>query len=337
VASRDTLGPLTVTLPPALPVEARTRTPVNFAVNNDGQYYPRLTASFTAQNTALARANDGNYWYHLHPPNRWTTAESPHAKDWIAVDFGLERTVHTVKLYLLDDGNGIMPPNQIDLEYWTGQDWVRVPEQRRQPVQPTGRRANQIVFPELAVSRLRAVLIHEDGARSGLSEFEVWGDALLPVARAPMPAGNLAANLPGEGYPKVRASFTSRFDRVEESNDGIIQTQANPRNRWTAYESPHASDWLEIDFGQEREISRAELVLYDDRGGVRAPARYRVEHWTGSEWKAVTAVIQVPAIPAGNEINTVTFNPVRTSKVRVVFDHAGTARSGLTEILIWKE
>jgi hypothetical protein len=49
-----------------------------------------------------------------------------------------------------------------------------------------------------------------------------------------MPAGNLAANLKGEGYPKARASFTSRFDRVEEVNDGIIQTQANPRNRWTA-------------------------------------------------------------------------------------------------------
>jgi hypothetical protein len=337
MAWRETLGRLTFTLPSALPVEAPARTPVNYAVNNDGQYYPRLTASFTARNTALSRANDGNYWYHLHPPNRWTTEGSPHAKDWIAVDFGLERTVHTVKLYLLDDGNGITPPNEIDLEFWTGQEWERVPEQRRQPVQPTGRRANHIVFPEMAMSRLRAVLTHEDGTRSGLSEFEVWGDALLPVARAPMPAGNLAVNLQGEGYPKARASFTSRFDRVEEVNDGIIQTQANPRNRWTAYESPNARDWLEIDFGQEREISRMELVLYDDRGGVRAPAGYRVEHWTGSEWKEVGDAVQVPAIPAGNEINTVSFNRIRTSKVRVVFEHAGSARSGLTEILIWNE
>jgi hypothetical protein len=189
----------------------------------------------------------------------------------------------------------------------------------------------------LAVSRLRAVLTHEDGARSGLSEFEVWGDAKLPVARAPMPAGNLAGNVTGEGYPRARASFTSRFDRVEEVNDGIIQTQANPRNRWTSYESPNASDWLEIDFGREREMWRVELVLYDDRGGVRAPIRYRVEHWTGSEWKEVADAIRVPAIPAGNEINTVTFDRVRTSKVRVVFDHAGSARSGLTEILIWND
>jgi hypothetical protein len=337
LASRETLGPMTLKLPPARPVEVPALTRVNYAVNNDGQYYPRLTASFTAANTPLVKANDGNYWYHLHPPNRWTTEGSPHAEDWIAVDFGIDRRVDTATLYLLDDGATISPPQRIELEYWTGQGWKAVPGQQRQPGQPTGRRANHIVFPELTISRLRAVLTHEGGARSGLSEFEVWGDAMLPVARAPMPAGNLAANLKGEGYPKARASFTSRFDRVEEVNDGIIQTQANPRNRWTAYESPNASDWLEIDLGQEREISRVELVLYDDRGGVRAPTRYRVEHWTGSEWKEVGDSVLVPGTPAGNEVNTVTFNRVRTSKVRVVFDHAGNARSGVTEILIWKE
>ena len=51
----------------------------------------------------------------------------------------------------------------------------------------------------------------------------------------------------------------------------------SPLNRWTSYESPNESDWLEIDFGAEKTFSRVELAIYDDRGGVQAPARYDVE------------------------------------------------------------
>ena len=31
-------------------------------------------------------------------------------------------------------------------------------------------------------------------------------------------------------------------------------------NRWTSYESPNATDWLEVDFGREREVGRVEGV-----------------------------------------------------------------------------
>ncbi len=33
----------------------------NFAVNNDGTYYPRMVASFTARNSSLSKLHDGNY------------------------------------------------------------------------------------------------------------------------------------------------------------------------------------------------------------------------------------------------------------------------------------
>jgi hypothetical protein len=36
-------------------------------------------------------------------------------------------------------------------------------------------------------------------------------------------------------------------------------------------------------------------------------------------------------------MNTITFGRVSARKVRVVFAHAGKARSGLTEIEVWEE
>ena len=81
-----------VTLKGALPDQETTAkllesstTQVNFAVNNDGFYFPRLTASYTAKGTSLSKANDGNYWYLQHPPNRWTCEGSKAAEDWTEI------------------------------------------------------------------------------------------------------------------------------------------------------------------------------------------------------------------------------------------------------------
>ncbi|HEY8506051.1 MAG TPA: discoidin domain-containing protein, partial [Gemmataceae bacterium] len=344
IASRETLGKLTAKLPaispPPQPSPARGEGwggGVNHAVNNEGFHFPRATASFTAPGTWLQKVQDGNYWYHISPPNRWTCAGSGNPRDWVAIDFGVPRRVDTVKLYPLDDGEGIVPPARIDLEYWDGAKWADVPGQKRSPAEPAGRRANVIRFPELETSRLRAVLTHREGASSGLTEFEAWGSGSLPYRPAPPPAGNLAANPEGKGFPKASASFTSRFDKVEMANDGRSFFTPSPHNRWTAYESPNASDWLEIDFGEPKEVGRVVLHLYDDRGGVQAPRRYVVQFWDGEQWRDVRNAKHEPAEPTGGQVNTATFDRVQTRKVRVMFTHRDKARSGLTEIEVWRE
>jgi hypothetical protein len=325
---------------------------VNLAVNNDGLYYPRVSASYTGPNSSVARLIDGNYWYHVSPSNRWTAEGSPNKADWAAIDFGVKRSVHMVKLYVLDDGAGIAPPARIDLEYWDGKAWVEVPNQKRTPKEPTGRRANVIAFEPMEVQKLRVVLTHRDGAKSGLTEIDMRGDfpsnvrdfdaksrehkALL-IDPAPMPAGNLAFNPGGQPFPKASASFTSRFDKVEHTNDGKVNFQPSPNNRWTSYESPNASDWLEIDVGGKNTFRRVELAIYDDRGGVHAPQSYAVEYWDGSAWKPVANVKLSPEKPAGGQFNEAAFDPVTASKVRVVFTHRGKARSGVSEMFVWKD
>jgi hypothetical protein len=242
-----------------------------------------------------------------------------------------------VKLYLLHDGDKVTLPQRIELEYLDGKDWAEVPGQTRTPRSPAGHRANVIHFPAISTAKLRVTFRHAKDGRTGLPEIEAWGDAVLPVTPAPPPAGNLALNTTGKGYPKASASFTSRFDKVEEVNDGVTNFNPTPHNRWTSYESPNKSDWLEIDLGEAKEIGRIELAIYDDRGGVQAPARYEVEYWDGVRWQPAADQKKAPEEPTGGQINEVRFHKVKTSRARVVFTHRGMARSGVTEIFIWPE
>ena len=312
--------------------------PVNYLVNNDGDYFPRLTASFSNDRAPLEKVNDGNYWYHLHPPNRWTTEGSPNTTDWIEADLGTPRTLDTVKLFFLDDGAKVTAPSGFELEHWTGSAWKAIPGQTRTPALPEGHRANVVKFPPLAVTKLRAVFTHSANGRTGLSEIEAWGALVGAFQMAPPPVGNFALNMRGEGFPKATASFHDVFGGVPRlANDGRTVYRPNPVNRWTSYGSTNAKDWLEVDFGEPRELGRVELCLYDDRGGVQPPASYTVETWTGSEWREVPGQVKTPSRPVGSAINTVTFPKQTTKKFRVVFTHKDKSRSGLTELQAWKE
>ena len=144
--------------------------------------------------------------------------------------------------------------------------------------------------------------------------------------------------LRGEGFPKANASFHDVFGGLPRlANDGKTVYRPTPINRWTSYGSPNNTDWLEVDFGELKEIGRIELCLYDDRGGVQPPASYTVHSWTGSEWREVPDQVKAPPNPVGGAVNTVTFPKLTTTKFRVVFNHKGQSRSGVTEILAWKE
>jgi hypothetical protein len=218
-------------------------------------------------------------------------------------------------------------------------DWKPVPAQQRRPAEPVGRRPNTVTFPVMEVAKLRVVFHHAEGGRSGLTAVGGMGAGRTSLQPAPPPAGNVAFNATGEGYPKATASHSDRFGgRPERAIDGKIIYIPTPMNRWTSYESPNEQDWLEVDFGEAKTVSRAVLHIYDDRGGVQPPKDYVVQAWTGQAWRDVDVASRDPEKPTGSMANTVTFAPVATgSKVRVLFLHDGRARSGVTELEIWEK
>jgi len=325
IATRDSLGKLTFDLPrievPVAPLV------VNYAVNNDGTAYPRAFASHTSDGTSLAKLIDGNAWYHIQPPNRWTSEGSSSDRDHCGVDFGTPRPIDSVALKFLDDGDGkgVTAPRSVTIETWDGERWQRVRDIVA-PGSPEGRMANWYAFPEIRTSKIRAVFDNGPNGKPGLTEFEAWGGGKRPIKPAPSEPGNIA-----EGA-KVTASFTSRFDKVGEVTDGIIGFTPEPRNRWTAYESPNAEDWLSLDLDQEHEIGRVDLLIFDDGGGVRAPKSYLIQTWDGVAWQDVSRPRHAPPAPSGGTINVVTFTPTKTGRVRVIFKHREGAKSGVTEM-----
>lgn len=338
VASTNQLGRLTVKLPPAPATPEKKATAVNYVVSNDGDYFPQITASYTSSRTSLTKLNDGNAWYHLNPPNRWTTVGSPSATDWVEVDLGVKRKLDIVKLYFLDDGAKIVVPSAYSIDYWTGNAWEPLPKQIRSPAQPIGHRANVVRFSAIETAKLRTTFTHGEKGRTGLSEIEAWGDLQGSYQAAPPPSGNLALNATGADFPLASASFHDIHGGLPRyAIDGKVAYRSTPVNRWTAFGSTNATDWLEVEFGQPKEMGRIALSLYDDHGGVQPPASFSVEYWAESEWRNIPGQVRSPVHPTGSAVNLVTFPQVTTSKFRVVFNHKDASRSGVTELQAWKQ
>jgi hypothetical protein len=170
--------------------------------------------------------------------------------------------------------------------------------------------------------------------------LEAWSADALPLSpaggsTARDPAANLAWNPGDRPYPKVSASYTSAGDQVERAVDGRLSFTRYSRNRWTAYQSPNASDWLEVDFGAARTVGKVDLYLYGDGRGVAAPRDVSVERWDGSAWVDVPVLSRTPPSPTAWALNTLEVAPVETSRLRVVFLHDLPAASGVTEVRIF--
>jgi hypothetical protein len=351
VAEAPEIGRVIATLPPSQGEggpggEARLH---NWAVNNGGGAFPLATASQSAPLHPPFYAVDGSYWYHLAPPNRWTAEGSGSAADWFEVDFGIERPVETVKLYFLDDEGrsdvvaeggavivgdlgpaGVRAPAGYRLEAWVNGAWSDVPRQRRQPSAPAGRRANVVSFDEIRTAKLRVVLEHQPGFTSGLTEFEAWGRGDLPAPEPTVPSANLAF------AAAVTASHAAPESPVDDAHDMRIALTRYSRDGWTARGSANAQDWIEARFDGDRSVGVVDVYLLGARPGIEAPRSYRVQYRAGDMWRDAVVRSQVPAAPTAWARNRTMIAPVSTSAVRVVFDHALPAVTGVAEVAIWE-
>ncbi|MEV4146195.1 LamG-like jellyroll fold domain-containing protein [Amycolatopsis sp. NPDC049691] len=147
---------------------------------------------------------------------------------------------------------------------------------------------------------------------------------------------NDAANPLRTGYPRPITSYTWTYDNAWNALDGKVWYNEVPENtRWTNYASPNANDFYGVDFGVPTPVSDIRWHGYDDGGGVRPAAAYRLEYWTGSAWQEVPGQVRAPAAPVGNGVNRITFPTLTTSKVRLVFTNPPGAFVGVTEFQSW--
>jgi len=363
---RPDLGRLSVPLPPLPPLtgvgeggegEVREGRLHNWAVNSGGTPFPLAMASHSAPLHPPFYAVDGNYWYHQSPPNRWTAGGSESATDWFAVDFGVERPVEAVKLNFLDDEGrtdlvaaggaavvgdsapeGLRPdplpvrlPATYRLEAWMDGAWHEIPRQRRRPAAPAGRRANVVTFGEIRTTKVRVVLSHQAGATSGLSELEAWGRGSLSAPAPTEPAPNLASSA------AVSAPFVAPGSTVDDVRDMRIALTRYSRNGWTSRGTRAGQDWIEARFREPRSVGSVDVYLLGSRPGLAAPKTYRVQVLRGGTWRDAVVRAQVPGVPTAWALNRTTIEPAVTEAVRVVFEHADGAATGVAELMIWAD
>ncbi len=179
MASSAHLQKLTAQLPPIVEPSKPAAARMNFAVNNDGDYFPRLSASFVAPGTSLSKVIDGNRWYHKDPPNRWTCEGSPNPTDWIEVDLGVARRVDTVKLYFLDDGEKVVAPQDYVLQVPDGSGWKPIASQKRAYEHPAGHRPETVTFPAMDIQKLRVVIAHAKDGNAFRSRATAGGESCI--------------------------------------------------------------------------------------------------------------------------------------------------------------
>ena len=337
VANAAALGRLKALIAPP-PIRVESPALVNVAVNNGRGAYPWVVASYSAPSSPPYALIDGNYRYTTAPPNRWTDSGSAEPRARLVLDFGASRLVDELTLYFLDDGpaSNIRAPATYAIEVWRAGRWIPTQAATREPSTPEGHRANHVRFATpLSVSRIRLTLVHKPGAYTGLTEIEAWSRQAPPANETIAASRDLAYNATRHGFPSVSASFTAPTDRAQEATDAQIALTRYSRNRWTAFGSPNVSDWLQVDFGAARLVATVDLYPWSDDRGVKAPRAYGVQYWDGARWLDAVALSRTPERPTSRALNTVRIRPVRTSKIRVTFEHELLAATGVTELMVW--
>ena len=155
---------------------------------------------------------------------------------------------------------------------------------------------------------------------------------------------NYAANPYKRGYPKPYASYTDPMGWVYFALDGRIIYDYIPNNRWTNFDSKHETDWFAVDFGRQKTFNSVNIYVYSDvvtnEGRTDCPTKMVVQYINDkNEWKDTEKQVSVPSICSPNDLNRISFSPVKTSQLRVVFTR-NTAKDyyvGITEFQAWAE
>ncbi len=316
--------------------------PHNLAVNN-GTRFPEVSASHSSPEHPPFYAIDGGIWYHDVPVNRWTAEGTSNEEDWIMVDFGAAQTVSEIKLYFIDDGARVVPPASFRVESWIDGAWRAADVQSIYPGEPTGRRANIVRVSPHETEKVRVIFEHAEGSVTGLSEFEVWAPSEVEVQAPRRDPANKALNPDGADFPHFTASFANNPDGLAVLGDGSFGLTTYQANRWTSVDSPNEADWVEIDFGKAQSISRADVYLWGDSprylarvdSSVSSPRSLRVEVLVGDGWRAVENPEYFPLSPQTMARNSISFDAVETSSMRILFEHNLPSFSGATEIQVW--
>lgn len=154
----------------SVPLAAPTAPAPNLA------YGAAASAPFSAPADSAANVNDMRIAFTYYSRNRWTALGSRNATDWVQLDFGRQRTVRQVDLYLWGDAARVRAPRAFTVQVWDGARWRDATVESRLPQAPATWALNTVWIEPVETEKIRVVFQHDLPAVSGMTELMVWGE-----------------------------------------------------------------------------------------------------------------------------------------------------------------
>ena len=142
------------------------------------------------------------------------------------------------------------------------------------------------------------------------------------------PAGR---NLAAAGTPQT--SYVSSWETLSAINDGYVPANSADHSHGAYGNWPQTgAQWVEYDWPLPINICMMDVYWWQDNQGIYAPASCSVQYWNGSNFVPV-------GNPSGlgvalNQFNTTTFDPVTTTRLRLLIQSDTAGHS--TGILEWR-
>ncbi len=156
------------------------------------------------------------------------------------------------------------------------------------------------------------------------NNFNVADNLFLIKGGTPAPNPNKASSA------TPSASYTSPWESVAAINDGREPAQSNDtvNPRWGTWPNT-GEQWALLTWSSAQTLNAAEVYFFDDNGGVRLPASWKLQSWNGSAYVDVAGASGYATVL--NQYNRVTFTAASTTRLRVLLQ-SGTQSVGLLEV-----
>ena len=156
----------------------------------------------------------------------------------------------------------------------------------------------------------------------------VWIPFEASAAR-PKPAPTIASKSKVTASVKNQRMYMALNDQYEpmDSKDN----SALYLHWWPA---KGTTDWVQYTFDGSHTVSRSKVYWYDDGpfGGCRVPVAWKLYYKEGTEWKPVNA--KTPYTTAKDKYNTITFDPVTTTALKLEVQLPADNAAGIHEWIV---
>lgn len=260
----------------------------NIALNPFESGYPNPFASYIAPDASIWGPINGNH----SPTNAWTYRGSSMSINWYGVDLGEKKFISGVVLEFLESQSDpkCHLPESYFLEYEVGQEWYRLPDQKKYPEKATTG-LNLITFPGISLRKIRVVFCPLPDGYSGLLRFQLQGEvSLMPqviekktITRDDVLLSLLEITNPSWHYPiSIRIKAGTSWATEIEKNIRVGKMTFFDQEYYLLARSPQLSDGglnelegvFELQPREKCAVRLAMAIARDEKS-----ARARVKTW----------------------------------------------------------